>query len=260
MAASDAALGEIVRFRSKDVKSPWKHFPKERFIDELEVRVRDPDLIDTSHLNLCGPGAFFRTMAMDNPSLYARIGMELYETGKTEFFGHKVKASEKLLNTVPTGQVPLADYIILASFQNSENMMVGFESESDGFGGITLPGKLADWFKCIGYSAVENSTNIFFTKGVDHLMAAENFRRHGYRVFLFINMKMLEPNTMRDSSFCPDHWVALDSPIVVSLQKTIKFVEFKVWCWADTFRIPRTGFVSADNLTNNYYGFVAARP
>jgi hypothetical protein len=260
MANSDAALDEIVKFRSRTTASPWIHFPREKYVDELEVRVRDPDLINTSHLNLCGPGAFFRTMATDFPSLYAKIGIELYETGKTEFFGHKIVASEKLLKTVPSGKVPSADYVILASYQNSENLGVGFESENVGFGGITLPGKLADWFRSIGYRAVQNSTDLFVTKGVDHLLAAENYRVHGFRVCLFVNANMLQPSSMTSSSFCPNHWVVLYSPILVQNRHKIQFVEFKVWSWADTYRIPATGYVAGVNLTNNYYGFVAARP
>jgi hypothetical protein len=260
MANSDAALDEIVKFRSRTAASPWINFPREKYVDELEVRIRDPDLIDTSHLNLCGPGAFFRNMSLDFPSLYARIGIELYETGKTEFFGHKIVASQKLLKTVPSGKVASADYVILATFQNTENLAVGFESETDGFGGITLPGKLADWFQSIGYASVQNSTNVFFTKGVDHLLAAENYRAHGFRVCLFVNAQILQPNSMLSSSFCPNHWVVLDSPVVVQTRSKVQFVEFKVWSWADTYRIPTAGFVSGVNLTNNYYGFVAARP
>ena len=259
MSAITDAVSQIQTFRDSKVVSPWVNFPRNVFADGLEARVRNADLIDTSSINLCGPGSFFRNMALDYTALYAKIGMELYDKGKTEFNGHKIEANQKLFNSSVSSAVAAVDWIMLATYQNSENIAWGFTSESDGFGGITLPGKLVDWFQSIGYKTTENSTNVFFTKGVSHLLAASNYYTHGYRVCLFINAQMLYTNSIYSSSFCPNHWVVLDSPVEVVMRSKVQFIEFDAWCWGKSRRIPATGYVSAENLTNNYYGFVAVR-
>jgi hypothetical protein len=52
----------------------------------------------------------------------------------------------------------------------------------------------------------------------------------------------------------------LDSPIDVVIRHTVKFVNFKVWCWGKVKQVPENGTVTGINLTNNYYGYVIARP
>ena len=253
------AIKSIWTFRDKKEASPWTNISRTAFADGLEERVRNADAIDTSCINLCGPGTFFRNMAADKPELYAKVGMDLYDNGKVEFAGHKIEANAKLLAWQVGYKVAPVDWVMLASYQNSENFAWGFTSETDGFGGITLPYKLADWHKSIGYSSVENSTNLYFTKGIDHLKAASNYYDHGYRVCLFVNANIMYPNTIMNTSFCPTHWIMLDSSIEFVTRSKVEFIEFRAWSWGKSRRIPETGFVSGQNLTNNYYGFVAAR-
>ena len=79
--------------------------PAGRFADSLTARVNDGDLIDTSNVNLCGPGAFFRNMAQDYPFLYAAIAMELYDKGRSSFFSFNIKGNDKLYRWKPSGKV-----------------------------------------------------------------------------------------------------------------------------------------------------------
>ena len=255
-----ATLAKIQEFRAKTDPSPWTHIPRAVFADSLTARVNDGDLIDTSNVNLCGPGAFFRNMAQDYPFLYAAIAVELYDKGHSSFFSFNIKGNDKLYRWKPSGKVDPVDWVVLATFRDNENTAWHFNSESDGFAGITMPHSLASWYKSIGYTSVDNSTNVWFTKGVDHLLKAGNYFNHGFRVNLFVNAQILYPNTVNSSSWFPDHWVVLDSPIDVVVRHTVKFLEFKVWCWGDVKRVPLNGTVAGINLTNNYYGYVVARP
>jgi hypothetical protein len=254
-----SAIRSVWDFSKSKSASPWINVPRDVFADQLETRLRDPNLIDTSYLNLCGPGAFFHNMAGDCPELYARVGMELYDTGKTEFGGYKVQAKAEHLQARLNSNVDAVDWIMLATFRDSRNTAWGFTSESTGFGGITMPGELADWHQSIGYTNVENSTTLHFSPGVDHLLAASNYWKHGYRVCLFINDNMLEPATIASSSIIPNHWITLETRIDFPPGHK-QFIAFQAWCWAALRRIPETGFIPAIILVRNYYGFVAARP
>jgi hypothetical protein len=68
-----------------------------------------------------------------------------------------------------------------------------------------MPHSLANWHKRIGYTSGDNSTNVWFTKGVAHLLKAGDYFNHGFRVCLFVNAQMLYANTVNNSSWFPDH-------------------------------------------------------
>ncbi len=261
-----ATLAKIDEFRARTTASPWTHIPRSDFADSLTARAKDGNLINTAHVNLCGPAAFFRNLALDYPNLYVALAIDLYDKGRSSFYGHDIKAYDKLYRWTPTKNkaavdwVDPVDWVVLATFRNSENSVVHFNSVNDGFAGITMPHSLASWYKSLGYTSVNNSTSVWFTRGIDHLLKASEYFRHGFRVCLFVSDQMLYPDSMNSRSWIPNHWVVLDSPVVVNIRQKTKFVKpFNVWCWGEVKTIPHSGSVTEHNLTKNYYGYVIAR-
>ena len=79
MAARDDALNLVTQFEARSDSSIWIHIARSGVATDLRSRVGNPNLIDSSLVNLCGPAAFFRNLAIDDPVAYVRAGISLYE-------------------------------------------------------------------------------------------------------------------------------------------------------------------------------------
>jgi hypothetical protein len=280
MADKDHALQIISDFALRDThgyNGMWN-----ASIDRASVavgaadRVNNPNLIDTSNVNLCGPACFIHALATDKPDEYAYAITALFEYAQAHFHVHgrtfEVKASKSLRNYMlpPGAGVDQSDWIMLASLRDSEEYFRSFASVNEEVGGITLPGELADWFKRAGYTDVRNSTNVYFNKDEANLQEVSDLYSKGYHVSLFISDNMLYSNKQDDGSRIPDHWVALASPITLDTKLTDdpnrrrymipnSFISLKVFTWGKVLNLPVGGPLKTESFLKNYYGYVACR-
>jgi hypothetical protein len=224
----------------------------------LRIRVKDPDKISSEVVNLCGPAAMFTTLCRDNPVKYAKFACELFDTGHAWLGTLEVSPSVNLRVADPqfTAKLNAADWIVLASIRDSENTLTDFSTVDAGFGGITLPGALEDWYIAAGYSDVIEECNVWFNKDEEHARWANRLRSQGYRISLFINMQMLYEATQNDWSSIPTHWINLTSPMLITSNVT-----FTCFTWGQGhYNVPQGGALTLDGFLRNYYGFVAAKP
>lgn len=253
------AMDVIYDFEQKPGQFGWFTKVKRKDVaDGLRDRVEHPEMINTAHVNLCGPGALAYALCRDNPRGYATFATTLYDKGRADLGSLNVSPSVNLrVSNPPADKVNAADWIVLAGIRDSENFITDFSTADAGFGGITLPGALKDWFVSCGYSDVIEECSVVFTKDEAHARRANLLLSQGYRIALFINAQMLEPDSMNDWSSIATHWVMLNDPFTIT-NNTVKFTCFT---WGDGNRsVPQTGTLTLDGFENNYYGFVAAKP
>src|SRR5258707_795610 len=79
-----AAEARIREFETMPGITPWRHITRDDLIWGLCIRVANPDRINTSAVNLCGPGAFFRCLAIDDPVMYADAVIDLWQINKAK--------------------------------------------------------------------------------------------------------------------------------------------------------------------------------
>ena len=253
------ALKLIETFGNKSSDYGWfASIQRSKVTAGLKERVNDPSKINTSSVNLCGPAALVYAVARDTPEKYVKFTTELFETGSAKLGKIDVKPSKSLkLAKLEEAKVNAADWVALASLRDSENFILDFSSAKDGASGITLPGKLNDWFKAAGYSKVLNETNLVFTKNETHARRASQLYTDGYKVALFINADMLQSKSQDSVSTIPNHWIMLSSSLTISASS----VSFNCFTWGNGSRkVPQTGTLSLSSFLKHYYGFVAAKP
>lgn len=271
----------VDQLRTRNPSGPWLNIDAKTITDSLDARIDDPDLIDTGLVNLCGPGAFVRFVAEDNPANYARMGINLFETGRTvlmgtgKLAGRLVTAGYDLLthpvpNTTYTrgdgskGALDPADWIILASIRDSDNWFFDYQDENDAVAGITTPHSMENWMRAAGYTNIVNETNLFFTKNLENARQASTLRGQGYKVTLLINSNMLYDKEQDDPSWFPDHWIGLVSDLQFNGNPDLPeaLVDAKIHSWGEVRDIAEhktTRPLTVEVFLQNYYGFLACK-
>jgi hypothetical protein len=257
MSSISAARLVVDEFERLNIDSPWKHITQAEMAKGLKERLANPDLIDSSKVNLCGPAAFFNNLAKDDPVMYAKIGTDLYGRNLAKLGSRQFCAGRDLMNArVPDGMNPV-DWVTMASLRSDQNKILSYDDPNEwGVSGLTMPGAVEDWFEQAGYQSVDEETNLFFTKSERNIMEASALLSRGHRVCLLVNFQMLRMTTQTHRSILPNHWVVLRSAVTI----TNSTISFKVWYWGDTWPIPWNGTLGVDDFERNYYGYVSAQP
>lgn len=82
MASKDDAKAVVDKFVLRSSVSVWPNIKRKQVADDLKQRIDDPNLISSDSTSLCGPAAFIRNLANDNPVMYAQALIDLYESGR----------------------------------------------------------------------------------------------------------------------------------------------------------------------------------
>lgn len=225
----------------------------------LLMRLANPGLIRQGEASLCGPAALLFNIANSTPILYVRYAIDLFEKGKASLGRIYVNPGSDVRNYSPPGAQ--VDWLTMASLRDSENWFLDYDSAGKELAGITLPGELMDWFRKAGYRDVREDTNLSaaFTKGKATIDEANRLLAAQYCVCLFIGASMLEEkNQAKKGSIADRHWVVQRTRIEYAGDN----VSFKVFTWGDgEYKVPEgSKRLSYDQFTNNFYGYVAAKP
>jgi hypothetical protein len=252
-----SAISVIERFEKSGGQGSWPHISKAEVAAGARERVMDASKLDQGSSSLCGPTSLLYSLIKKNPEAYATYITSLYNNGSAKIGSLEVKPRSDTRNyKVPKDKIHPVDWMGLASLRDSENLALSYSSVDDEAAGITMPGKLTDWFNKAGFGGVRNVTNVVFTKSKSDIEAADNLRKQGYRVCLFINADMLALAKQNKKSVLPDHWVVLSGPVNFFEGDRISLT---VFTWGEGMRaVPRSGDLSLSSFLNNFYGYVAA--
>ena len=257
----------------------WPSVDPKDLAASMRLRILNPASINQAMTPSCALAAIAYALALDNPRLYAEVIAALYQNGRPSrpgpgSTGKVLVASHGLRNVDyteiykvrgPSNQ-PAADWILLSSIRNSEswaNIYWGSDKWIGGMGGITLPSTFEKWLTGFGYTIVINYTNLVRTMGLGDLEDANSLFRNHWRVFLFINSKVLTQGTQTDWSAVPNHYVSLAARISIE-DKTggqNPEVSFRCSSWGRLCNVPEkhNDHLSGKDFCKNFYGYLAAR-
>jgi hypothetical protein len=290
MSSKEWALQLITDFSKRSGKGFWPLVDRGELANSLTARVNDPNLIYQSNTNLCGPTAFVRDWAIDDPADYAWAGIELFEKGIAHIgrgskFGKILKPSADLrMSVLPkfvvsNQNLPMdpADWVILGSIRDSYNHFFNYMADEEAHigpfsvnRGVSLAGTVADMFKAAGYTEVKDYTvSTLVVPGVNacninHARIAGKYYLANYKVVMFINGNMLDQKTQDSRGFIskPNHFIGLVSDVLITAENHVVFDAFT---YGQVRRVPLDTdspwdkALSVDDFLKNYYGFIAAK-
>lgn len=166
---------------------------------------------DQGGTSLCGPASFFYCLQMDRPDVYKQAAHELWLYGKTKIGTLEISPGYGCRH--PKGnfyfggreRISGLDWITLASLRDSENSIMSYDEVDDEVAGITMWGKITDWFEKCGY--VKIFSNVGLSRcSIDDLVQLNEYAKGGYKVVSLISAGMLLDYGTDDTS-SKNHWV-----------------------------------------------------
>ena len=255
-----ASAGDLItEFLAERPKGTFLNMDVDNLAVQMFDRVARPGSIKQEETSLCGPSAFFKWLLADRPELYVKYAIDLWKYGRARLGQLDVKPGSdcrKAWNR--NAKIAQLDWLTCASLRDSENTFLDYDSPSDEAGGITMPRTLAGWFRAVGYTQVENETNIFITKDMDDLTRAGNLTNNGRRVCLLISADMLSRGTEGGFFTIPDHWIQMTGwGGLRGIGSGKKGAYATVWSWGYWYGLQT---LPLKTIESRFFGYVAAVP
>lgn len=217
----------------------------------LLARIEDPSVIQQGPTQFCGPGSFIFSIASDDPLRYVRFAIDLYETGEGTLGKLHVEPDlEVVHSSPPSTEIDPADWLVLASLRDSENLFFDVNTGESIVRAGTNPHEIAKWFRQAGYTDVVEDVNTLFKKDLSNAINASNFFEKGYKVVIYLGFGIFSPGGSGT------HFVVLTS----RMNLVPSNVFFDVFTWGEGhFRVPKQGILTLPKFLDDYYGFIAAK-
>ena len=193
------------------VGSPDDLFDRSKFNSQVLSRMNNSSYPDQGRTSLCGPASFFYCLQMDRPDVYKQAANDLWLYGKTKIGaldvtpGDGCKHPKGSFYSGSSERISGLDWITLASLRDSENSIMSYDEIDDEVAGITMWGKITEWFEKSGY--VKVFSNVGFSRcSIEDVARLSEYAGNGFKVVCLISAGMLFDFGSDDTS-SKNHWV-----------------------------------------------------
>jgi len=125
--ASEAQNAAVKLLSVKPAESAWTELKWSLVSRTAAQRVYHPERINQKDLGVCGPAAALQALAARDPRGYARLVIQIFETGKA---GGKAVNKTLRANTPMAGQAH-ADWMVLSAMQDVTNDVLEYHGRPD---------------------------------------------------------------------------------------------------------------------------------
>lgn len=149
-AAKRRALAVIVGIPTIGDRSLWPRLNLTTVSYELVIRILEPRRVRQGGYGLCGPASFAVLLSKSRPEEYAKLAYGLLRYGRYEIDGLQIAPSQTVRFYNPGGNIPSADWLVLASVRNCSDRL---DQDLGRYGGTTLSDMFA-WLRNAGYGTI----------------------------------------------------------------------------------------------------------
>ena len=207
---------------------------------------------DQGPTSLCGPAAFFYCLLVDRPDLYVKCVIDLWEKGEAQIKSLRIKPSEnckkpKSLMREVSNYINGVDWITLASLRDSENMILDYDEESDKVAGITLEGKIKQWFLKVGATILYSNVTYGFHINKDKLLRLVAYKQQypQSHIISLINAEPIGGSSSGIPGIKKSHWIVWktipqsNGKDIDSTTQNVDTIEQNVITWGyDNYEVP----------------------
>jgi hypothetical protein len=188
-----SASGAALRVLSQGTGNAWLQIDRQKIVDEIAARLRDPLIMNQRITTLCGPFAILVEWIRRDPVNFINSTKELLETGKfTCKTGRVIEAEDDLRQRPAQPAIAQVEWLLAATIRDDENLT---EDVNDGTGieGATLMGAMSSWTEDIlNLTATENGGVLSSTDEDEMMYLAETAIKAGGVAFLFVDPNMIK--------------------------------------------------------------------
>ncbi len=250
------AEGAIAEFEQSILPGIWPAIDKSQLITDMRARLQDPFQVNQGSQPFCGPASLLFELIRHNPPKYVEICRNLYQVGGFHTKSKWITPSRSLREDTGNPDMPLADWMILSTLRESDNLICPVRSNAPemlrNISGMTNPWEMEGWVKeVLGYRNAQFIT-AFLTGDLQILHQVSDILQSGGVAFALITAEGLLMNQPPSVPF-PSHWISLLGNIST---ENPDHISFDIFTWAQQMHID----VAEKPLKSYFWGVVAGKP
>ncbi|HLO49530.1 MAG TPA: hypothetical protein VK211_14030 [Kamptonema sp.] len=254
------ALSAIAEFEKSNFPSVLPGLDKAQIIAEMRSRLTNPFNVNQGAQPFCGPAAILFELVRTNPLYYVQICRNLIQLGGFHTqSGRWISPSLHLRESTGKLQMPQADWMVLSTLRESENLIFPVEPNSPeiirNISGMTKSWEMAGWVReILGYWDVKYHHAYLFGD-VSALRRAADAINSGGVAFALITAEGMLGNKPPVVAY-PSHWIGLLGGIIIQEANFSKGdrgrIGFDIYTWAKKMRVDLT----QKSFENYFWGTV----
>ncbi|MBW4624172.1 MAG: hypothetical protein KME49_01315 [Brasilonema octagenarum HA4186-MV1] len=202
----------MAEFETSNTSSVWSNLDKNQVLTDMKTRLLDAFQVNQGQQPFCGPASILFELVRKQPLRYVQICRSLFETGGFQGRTRRIEASNRLRQSRGRLRMGQADWMVLATCRESENLVFPVEPEAPdiirNIAGMTKSWEMKGWAReVLGYRNVKYTHTYLFGE-VDALNEAETVISAGGVAFALITAQGLLGNNPPPFPY-PTHWITL---------------------------------------------------
>ncbi|BAY09831.1 hypothetical protein [Calothrix sp. NIES-2098] len=237
-----AALAEFEKSTSPSV---WANLDKKQVLAEMKIRLNDPFQVNQGGQPFCGPASILFELIRKQPLRYVQICRSLFETGSFAGQTRRIQATERLRRSQGRLRMTQADWMVLATLRESENLIFPVEPDAPdilrNLAGMTKSWEMKGWVgEVLGYRQV-NYIHTYIYGETEALNTSAQVIASGGVAFALVTAQGLLGNDNQPFLPYPNHWITILGNI--SIQKGLLWSKdtgrfsMDVYSWANKYHI-----------------------
>lgn len=238
------ALQAIASFERSPAPSVWPYLDKAQVIADIKARVNDPFQINQGQQPFCGPASILFELVRKQPLRYVKLCQSLFQVGGFHGNTKFIEASERLRQSQGRLRMGMADWMILSTWRDNENLIFSVEPDAPdvirNLAGMTKSWEMKGWVaEILGYKNVKYYHTYIYGE-TEALQEAKNAIAAGGVAFALITAEGLLQNKPPLLPF-PSHWITILGNIAINKgtpgQPHSGRFAFDIYTWARKMRI-----------------------
>lgn len=239
-----SVLDAVTNFENSPTPGVWASVEKKQLLNEMRERLNNAFKINQGAQPFCGPASIVFELVRKQPLRYVQICRSLFETGSFQGATKKIEASPLLRRSNGRLRMNQADWMVLATLRESENLIFNIEAEAPdiirNLAGMTKSWEMKGWTReLLGYKQVKYRHTYLYGE-VDALAETSKALAAGGVAFALITADGL----LRDKTpFLPypTHWITILGNISVKggdwSDEDSGRISLDVYSWGQQFHI-----------------------
>ncbi|MEC4815704.1 MAG: hypothetical protein SAK29_20875 [Scytonema sp. PMC 1069.18] len=231
-------------FEKSSAPGVWSSLEKNQVLTDIKVRLLDAFKVNQGQQPFCGPASILFELVRKQPLRYVQICRSLFETGSFQGQTRRIEASQRLRQSRGKLGMGQADWMVLATWRESENLIFPVEPDAPeiirNIAGMTKSWEMKGWTReVLGYRNVKYFHTYLLGDTIALNQAAKILDEGGVAFALITSQGLL--GKIPPLLPYPTHWVTLLGNI--SIQQSVQRksesgrISMDVYTWASQRRI-----------------------
>ncbi|BAY20463.1 hypothetical protein NIES2100_02050 [Calothrix sp. NIES-2100] len=240
-------IAALADFEKSNSPSVWANLDKKQVLAEIKIRLNDPFQVNQGGQPFCGPASILFELIRKQPLRYVQICRSLFETGGFAGQTKRIQATERLRRSQGRLRMSQADWMVLATLRESENLIFPVEPDAPdilrNLAGMTKSWEMKGWTQeVLNYRQVKYIHTYIYGE-TEALNTATQAIASGGVAFALITADGLLDTGNQPFLPYPNHWITILGNISIKRgllwSKDTGRFSMDVYSWAKKYYIDK---------------------